>query len=149
MQQDVIGQNLADITHPEFSAIITRNLKSSLNVSESVMDNIVVSQYRQFLVRFKPTVSYSSYPAHFVRSPPPLSLTLSHINTLSVEPLMHMFMTAVRQGTLYVWCNNIMKRGDIFGSYVMLHLLILKERAGRSPTPPMINFITLYVFSFA
>jgi hypothetical protein len=73
VQQDVIGQNLADITHPEFSAIITENLKSSLNVSESVMDNvnIVVSQYRQFLVRFKPTVSYSSYPAHFVRFPPP------------------------------------------------------------------------------
>ena len=66
-QQDVIGQNLADITHPEYSSKISDSLKPSLIISTSVEDDFVVSQYRQFFVRLKPSVAYSTSPSHSVR----------------------------------------------------------------------------------
>ena len=66
----MIGQNLADITHPEFSSKIADCLKPSviLAASEFTVEECVISQYRQFDVRFKPSVSYSSSPSHSVSS---------------------------------------------------------------------------------
>ena len=66
-QQDVIGQNLADFTHPEFSTMIAKSLKPSLMLPTSVEVDFVVSQYRRFFLRLKPTVSYSTLPSHTVR----------------------------------------------------------------------------------
>ena len=73
----MIGQNLADITHPEFSSTIADSLKPSLVVSTSVMDDFVVTQHRQFFVRIKPAVSYSTSPSHYVSLSLSLSLSLS------------------------------------------------------------------------
>ena len=62
----MIGQNLADITYPEFSSSITEGLKPSLIVSTSLVDKRVVNQHKQFFVKLKPSVSYSTSPSHCV-----------------------------------------------------------------------------------
>ena len=56
-QQDVIGQNLADITHPESAVEITDNLKPAATPPTSMVEESIVSQFRQFYVRFRSTVS--------------------------------------------------------------------------------------------
>ena len=58
-QQDVIGQNLADITHPESAVEITDNLKPAATPPTSMVEESIVSQFRQFYVRFRSTVSPS------------------------------------------------------------------------------------------
>ena len=65
MQQDVIGQNLADITYSECSSNITEGLKPSLIVSTSLVDECVVSQHKQFFVKLKPSF-YSTSPSDCV-----------------------------------------------------------------------------------
>ena len=67
MQQDVIGQNLADITHPKFAAEIKDSLKPSVILPTSMTEDITISQYRQFFIRMVPNVSYSTFPSHSVR----------------------------------------------------------------------------------
>ena len=59
LQQDVIGQNLADITHPESAVEITDNLKPAATPPTSMVEESIVSQFRQFYVRFRSTVSPS------------------------------------------------------------------------------------------
>ena len=58
-QHDVIGQNLADITHPESAVEITDNLKPAATPPTSMVDESIVSQFRQFYVRFRSTISPS------------------------------------------------------------------------------------------
>ena len=58
-QQDVIGQNLEDITHPESAVEITDNLKPAATPPTSMVEESIVSQFRQFYVRFRSTVSPS------------------------------------------------------------------------------------------
>ena len=83
----MIGQNLADITHPEFSSNITDSLKPSLIVSTSLADECVISQHKQFFVKLKPSVSYSTSPSHCVSwLSHSLSLSLSLSLTLSSLP---------------------------------------------------------------
>ena len=83
-QQDVIGQNLADITHPEFSANIADSLKPSLILPTSLVDEFIVSQHKQFFMRLKPNVSYSASPSHCVRCVLALSLPLPPFLSLSL-----------------------------------------------------------------
>ena len=66
VQQDVIGQNLVDITHAESGAEIAACLKPSIVpvVAESnkMEGESSISQFRQFYVKFKPTPKATSYP---------------------------------------------------------------------------------------
>jgi hypothetical protein len=55
----VIGQNLGDITHPESAVEITDNLKPAATPPTSMVEESIVSQFRQFYVRFRSTVSPS------------------------------------------------------------------------------------------
>ena len=92
----MIGQNLADLTHPEFSANIADSLKPSLIVSTSIVDECVVSQHRQFFVKLKPSVSYSTSPSHSVRCvlcalSLSLSLSLSLFSSLLSSPFLFPF----------------------------------------------------------
>ena len=73
-QQDVIGQNLADITHPESAVEITDNLKPAATPPTSMVEESIVSQFRQFYVRFRSTVSpsrmqLSRFTSHTVSLP--------------------------------------------------------------------------------
>lgn len=54
-QQDVIGQNLTDITHADSAATIADSLKPTAMPSVSLEMKGVCSQYRQFYVKFKST----------------------------------------------------------------------------------------------
>ena len=91
----MIGQNLADLTHPEFSTNIADSLKPSLIVSTSIVDECVVSQHRQFFVKLKPSVSYSTSPSHSVRCVL-CALSLSLFSSLLSLPL-----------SFYVFCMYI------------------------------------------
>ena len=66
VQQDVIGQNLVDITHAESGAEIAACLKPSMvpvvAESNTMEGESSVSQFRQFYVKFKPTPKSTSYP---------------------------------------------------------------------------------------
>ena len=66
VQQEVIGQNLVDITHAESGAEIAACLKPSIVpvVAESIRmeGESSISQFRQFYVKFKPTPKSTSYP---------------------------------------------------------------------------------------
>ena len=79
----MIGQNLADITHPEFSSNIADSLKPSLIVSTSLVDECIVSQHKQFFVKLKPSISYSTSPSHCVRCVNVFSLSLSLSDSLT------------------------------------------------------------------
>ena len=56
-QQDVIGQNLIDISHAESAVEIQDNLKPAATPPVSMVEESIVSQFKQFYVRFRSTVS--------------------------------------------------------------------------------------------
>ena len=71
LQQDVIGQNLVDITHPDSAAEISDCLKPSVVSSTSMYMAqecaYIVSQFRQFFVKFKSSLANSRFITHTVR----------------------------------------------------------------------------------
>ena len=54
-QRDVIGQNLADMCHSESAIEITDRLKPSAMPPSSMVEERVISQFRQFYVRLRST----------------------------------------------------------------------------------------------